>query len=149
MLPLSLALRLPVLQGGPGCSSLFGVFYLNGPFALQTDLTLQRNPGRWNRQYGMLFVDQPIGTGFSIPGMVTRVCSHQWKEFARPHMHMHMLTPHKQSQRCVVLHMVSVPHHLCCAVLCCVMSRESAHPQQRAGSGAGPVCLAAGVLQEA
>jgi vitellogenic carboxypeptidase-like protein len=56
------------LQGGPGCSSLFGTFYLNGPFALQTDLTLQPNPGRWNRQYGMLFVDQPIGTGFSVAG---------------------------------------------------------------------------------
>jgi hypothetical protein len=55
-------------QGGPGCSSLFGTFYLNGPFALQTDLTLQPNPGRWNRQYGMLFVDQPIGTGFSVAG---------------------------------------------------------------------------------
>jgi vitellogenic carboxypeptidase-like protein len=55
-------------QGGPGCSSLFGTFYLNGPFALQTDLSLQPNPGRWNRQYGMLFVDQPIGTGFSIAG---------------------------------------------------------------------------------
>jgi vitellogenic carboxypeptidase-like protein len=65
------AKRAPIilwLQGGPGCSSLFGTFYLNGPFALQTDLTLQRNPGRWNRQYGMLFVDQPIGTGFSIAG---------------------------------------------------------------------------------
>lgn len=56
------------MQGGPGCSSLFGTFYLNGPFALQTDLTLQQNPGRWNRQYGMLFVDQPIGTGFSVAG---------------------------------------------------------------------------------
>jgi vitellogenic carboxypeptidase-like protein len=56
------------LQGGPGCSSLFGTFYLNGPFALQTDLTLQQNPGRWNRQYGMLFLDQPIGTGFSVAG---------------------------------------------------------------------------------
>lgn len=56
------------LQGGPGCSSLFGTFYLNGPFALSKDLRLRQNPGRWNRQYGMLFVDQPIGTGFSVAG---------------------------------------------------------------------------------
>lgn len=69
----TLLLLLPPLQGGPGCSSLFGTFYLNGPFALQTDLTLQPNPGRWNRQYGMLFVDQPIGTGFSVAG--GSVCS--------------------------------------------------------------------------
>lgn len=25
----------PASQGGPGCSSLFGTFYLNGPYALQ------------------------------------------------------------------------------------------------------------------
>jgi vitellogenic carboxypeptidase-like protein len=56
------------LQGGPGCSSLFGTFYLNGPYQLQLDMSLRKNPGRWNRHYGMLFVDQPIGTGFSIAG---------------------------------------------------------------------------------
>eukprot|EP00775_Hariotina_reticulata_P013690 gene13690-13812_t len=56
------------LQGGPGCSSLFGTFYLNGPFQLQPDMKLQDNPGKWNRRYGMLFIDQPIGTGFSIAG---------------------------------------------------------------------------------
>jgi vitellogenic carboxypeptidase-like protein len=57
-----------MLQGGPGCSSLFGTFYLNGPYQLQTDMTLRDNPGKWNRQYGLLFLDQPIGTGFSIAG---------------------------------------------------------------------------------
>lgn len=56
------------MQGGPGCSSLFGLFYLNGPFQLQVDMTLRDNPGKWSRQYGMLFLDQPIGTGFSIAG---------------------------------------------------------------------------------
>ncbi|KAF8072930.1 SCPL50 [Scenedesmus sp. PABB004] len=56
------------LQGGPGCSSLFGTFYLNGPFALSVDGVLRTNPGRWNRRYGMLFIDQPIGTGFSRAG---------------------------------------------------------------------------------
>jgi hypothetical protein len=56
------------VQGGPGCSSLFGLFYINGPFQLQTDMTLRDNPGKWNRQYGTLFLDQPIGTGFSIAG---------------------------------------------------------------------------------
>eukprot|EP00878_Enallax_costatus_P025460 GHUV01027238.1.p1 GENE.GHUV01027238.1~~GHUV01027238.1.p1 ORF type:complete len:479 (+),score=118.13 GHUV01027238.1:82-1518(+) len=56
------------LQGGPGCSSLFGTFYLNGPYQLQLDMSLRKNPGRWNRRYGMLFIDQPIGTGFSIAG---------------------------------------------------------------------------------
>lgn len=56
------------LRNRPGCSSLFGAFYLNGPFHLDVDLVLHKNPGAWNRLYGMLFIDQPIGTGFSITG---------------------------------------------------------------------------------
>lgn len=30
------------------------------------NLTLERNPGSWNRLFGLLFLDNPIGTGFSI-----------------------------------------------------------------------------------
>ncbi len=37
------------LQGGPGCSSLFGMLYINGPFWINEDLTLRKNPGSWNR----------------------------------------------------------------------------------------------------
>jgi vitellogenic carboxypeptidase-like protein len=54
------------LQGGPGCSSLFGAFYINGPYLINADLTLRPNPGRWNRKYGTLFIDQPVGVGFSV-----------------------------------------------------------------------------------
>jgi len=53
------------LQGGPGCSSLFGAFYINGPYLVNADLSLRANPGRWNRKYGTLFIDQPVGVGFS------------------------------------------------------------------------------------
>lgn len=56
------------LQGGPGCSSLFGMLYINGPYFVNEDLTLRRNLGTWNRIYGMLFVEQPIGVGFSQAG---------------------------------------------------------------------------------
>ncbi|GAX76677.1 hypothetical protein CEUSTIGMA_g4123.t1 [Chlamydomonas eustigma] len=59
------------LQGGPGCSSLFGMLYINGPyFVNEDDLTLRENPGSWNRLYGMLFIEQPIGTGFSRVGQL-------------------------------------------------------------------------------
>eukprot|EP00200_Dunaliella_tertiolecta_P010739 CAMPEP_0202391350 /NCGR_PEP_ID=MMETSP1127-20130417/91786_1 /ASSEMBLY_ACC=CAM_ASM_000462 /TAXON_ID=3047 /ORGANISM="Dunaliella tertiolecta, Strain CCMP1320" /LENGTH=524 /DNA_ID=CAMNT_0048993775 /DNA_START=16 /DNA_END=1590 /DNA_ORIENTATION=+ len=57
------------LQGGPGCSSLFGMLYINGPYWVnEDDLTLRTNPGSWNRLYGLLYIDQPIGTGFSNAG---------------------------------------------------------------------------------
>ncbi|XP_042475045.1 serine carboxypeptidase-like 50 [Macadamia integrifolia] len=60
------------LQGGPGCSSLLGNFFELGPWRLnlnQNDSNnpvLEPNPGAWNRQFGLLFIDNPIGAGFSI-----------------------------------------------------------------------------------
>jgi hypothetical protein len=54
------------LQGGPGCSSMFGMLYINGPYFInEATLTLRKNDGSWNRLYGMLFIEQPMGTGFS------------------------------------------------------------------------------------
>ncbi|CAI9275963.1 unnamed protein product [Lactuca saligna] len=61
------------LQGGPGCSSMTGNFYELGPWRVTASvkqnvehLTLEPNPGSWNRIFGLLFLDNPIGTGFSI-----------------------------------------------------------------------------------
>lgn len=57
------------LQGGPGCSSMLGNMYELGPQSVTRDLGLCPNTeGAWNRLYGLLFVDQPIGTGYSITG---------------------------------------------------------------------------------
>ncbi|KFK43762.1 hypothetical protein AALP_AA1G169400 [Arabis alpina] len=55
------------LQGGPGCSSMIGNFYELGPWRVLSSATeLESNPGAWNRLFGLLFVDNPIGVGFSI-----------------------------------------------------------------------------------
>lgn len=56
------------MQGGPGCASSFGNFYELGPQRVTPDLSLEPNPGAWNLQFGLLFIDQPIGTGFSVAG---------------------------------------------------------------------------------
>ncbi|KXZ46405.1 hypothetical protein GPECTOR_44g8 [Gonium pectorale] len=53
------------LQGGPGCASTFGGFYELGPWSVTPDLSVVRNEGTWNRLFGLLLVDQPVGTGFS------------------------------------------------------------------------------------
>lgn len=53
------------LQGGPGCSSLIGNFYELGPWRISEKLALASNPGAWNHKYGVLFIDNPVGTGFS------------------------------------------------------------------------------------
>ncbi|KAE8778646.1 serine carboxypeptidase-like 50 [Hordeum vulgare] len=54
------------LQGGPGCSSLVGNFFELGPYIVAPDgASLSRNPFAWNRRSGLLFLDSPLGTGFS------------------------------------------------------------------------------------
>lgn len=44
------------------------MLYINGPYMVQPDLSLKKNPGAWNRRYGMLYIDQPVGVGFSKVG---------------------------------------------------------------------------------
>jgi carboxypeptidase C (cathepsin A) len=53
------------LTGGPGCSSEVAVFYENGPFSINHDLSLKNNSYSWNDVANVLYVDQPVGTGFS------------------------------------------------------------------------------------
>ncbi|KAI9447568.1 Alpha/Beta hydrolase protein [Lactarius indigo] len=56
------------LNGGPGCSSMIGLFQENGPctFNNVSGSTPVLNPHSWNNFANMLYVDQPIGTGFSF-----------------------------------------------------------------------------------
>ena len=53
------------LQGGPGASSLFGNWVEIGPYGVgATGKAYARNE-TWNEKYALLFVDQPVGTGYS------------------------------------------------------------------------------------
>ncbi|KAJ7947871.1 Carboxypeptidase [Quillaja saponaria] len=53
------------LTGGPGCSSELALFYENGPFQITKNLSLVWNDYGWDKASNLLYVDQPIGTGFS------------------------------------------------------------------------------------
>ena len=65
------------LNGGPGASSLTGLFAENGLFRINNDLTLNYNNYTWLQKYHMLFVDNPIGTGFSFCDKGTWVTSNE------------------------------------------------------------------------
>ncbi len=54
------------MTGGPGCSSELALFAENGPYAVGADgETLSVNEHGWDVVSNLIYVDQPIGTGFS------------------------------------------------------------------------------------
>lgn len=54
------------LNGGPGCSSLFGFLHEQGPVNWRPGTFAPvHNPWGWNRLTNVIWVDQPVGTGFS------------------------------------------------------------------------------------
>eukprot|EP00933_Yihiella_yeosuensis_P080982 TRINITY_DN94512_c0_g1_i1.p1 TRINITY_DN94512_c0_g1~~TRINITY_DN94512_c0_g1_i1.p1 ORF type:complete len:487 (+),score=150.99 TRINITY_DN94512_c0_g1_i1:79-1539(+) len=54
------------LTGGPGCSSMTGLLFENGPCKVNADGTAtELNPYSWTNKANVIWVDQPPGTGFS------------------------------------------------------------------------------------
>ncbi|KAJ7291523.1 alpha/beta-hydrolase [Mycena rebaudengoi] len=54
------------INGGPGCASEIALFQENGPCTVNPDKrTTTLNPYSWNSVSNMIYIDQPIGTGFS------------------------------------------------------------------------------------
>ena len=55
------------LQGGPGGSSLFGLFNEGGPLLVDKDGNLKDKPWTWNSKYHMIFIDNPVSTSTEPP----------------------------------------------------------------------------------
>jgi len=53
------------LNGGPGCSSLDGLIYENGPFHVTDNGTLYINNYAWNLNTSVIYLEAPIGVGYS------------------------------------------------------------------------------------
>ncbi|XP_010278297.1 PREDICTED: serine carboxypeptidase-like 31 [Nelumbo nucifera] len=61
------------LNGGPGCSSVgYGATQEIGPFIVDTDgRGIKLNPYSWNKEANMLFLESPVGVGFSYSNTTT------------------------------------------------------------------------------
>lgn len=53
------------LNGGPGCSSSIGLFFELGPALINSTLQVVENPYSWNNNASVIFLDQPVGVGYS------------------------------------------------------------------------------------
>ncbi|RZF48480.1 hypothetical protein LSTR_LSTR007758 [Laodelphax striatellus] len=53
------------LQGGPGYSGLYGLFNELGPYEIRKDGLVSREYS-WNRESNLIFIDSPVGTGYSF-----------------------------------------------------------------------------------
>ena len=71
------------LNGGPGCSSGGGLFLENGPYFVR-DYNSSQEPKAevrnisWNAQANLVFVDQPLGIGFST--VTTENLAKSWRD---------------------------------------------------------------------
>ncbi|CAN7942763.1 unnamed protein product, partial [Ixodes hexagonus] len=54
------------LQGGPGSTSLFGLFSEHGPYFVAEDGTPKLRGVSWVNQFSVLYLDNPVGAGFSF-----------------------------------------------------------------------------------
>ncbi|KAL1421165.1 hypothetical protein MTO96_023335 [Rhipicephalus appendiculatus] len=54
------------LQGGPGGSSLFGLFVEHGPYLVAKGGVPELRDTTWAQRYSMLYIDNPVGAGFSF-----------------------------------------------------------------------------------
>ncbi|KAG7271273.1 hypothetical protein CRUP_034746 [Coryphaenoides rupestris] len=54
------------LQGGPGGTSMFGLFVEHGPYVVNKNMTVSFRDYPWTSRYSVIYIDNPVGTGFSF-----------------------------------------------------------------------------------
>ncbi|XP_063389058.1 venom serine carboxypeptidase-like [Cydia fagiglandana] len=64
------------LEGGPGSSALINLFVGNGPVSVRNH-TFERREHHWALSHHMIYIDSPVGTGFSFTKHPEGYCTDQ------------------------------------------------------------------------
>uniref|UniRef100_A0A2N9GDT2 Uncharacterized protein n=1 Tax=Fagus sylvatica TaxID=28930 RepID=A0A2N9GDT2_FAGSY len=93
------------ITGGPGCSSLAGFFFESGPLTFTLGdyngslPTLQENPFAWTQNLNIIYMDGPVGTGFSYSETLDGYIMDDYKFVAQAYEFLQKwLTEHPQYQ---------------------------------------------------
>ncbi|KAJ8687306.1 hypothetical protein QAD02_023100 [Eretmocerus hayati] len=54
------------LQGGPGSTSMIGLFAENGPFSVTSNITLDFRKYSWHKNHSVIYLDNPVAAGYSF-----------------------------------------------------------------------------------
>ncbi|XP_041367311.1 probable serine carboxypeptidase CPVL isoform X2 [Gigantopelta aegis] len=65
------------MNGGPGNPSIFCMTECSGPFLVNEKLQMTANKFSWTDKYSVIYVDQPVGTGFSFTDNDTAMATNQ------------------------------------------------------------------------
>ncbi|KAF8417138.1 Alpha/Beta hydrolase protein [Tirmania nivea] len=60
------------LNGGPGCSSMTGLFMELGPSSINSHIKPEYNKFSWNSNSSVIFLDQPVNVGYSYSDTATK-----------------------------------------------------------------------------
>ena len=91
------------LNGGPGCSSMDGLWLELGPLRLKGEEVVI-NPYSWHNVANLLFIDQPVGTGLSYVDKKDGLCKND--ECISHHFYSFLLKFFEQHDRYVKTEMV-------------------------------------------
>ena len=80
---------------------MMGLFVENGPFTINERIELSLRKTAWSLDHNMIFIDQPVGTGFSFTNDESGLLNHIMHHMLRKQKRNLLFTGYCNDQSCV------------------------------------------------